>query len=351
MNSEISKDIWVFAEQTDGRLAPVAGQLLGEGARLLSDMPAGAQLCALVAGDHDDAASASSEAIAYGASTVYSIESPLLKDYTTDGYAKAVTAAIEEYRPDIILYGATPVGRDLAPRIAARLGLGLTADCTRLDLKASDYLEFAQKETTMDTSGLDLDDTHLKQTKPSFGGKLMATMICPDARPQMATVRAGVMDAPEPDYNRSGEIISVNADINDEDIRIKVVSREVLESESASISDAEVIVAGGRGLGSAEGFKLLQQLADKAGGGVQLLQLRQGHILNLAGAIAGAVDLLIVDDDQLAVLRQVNVQLNTIHTQLDSFLEGQHGILRISAAEAAMGKNLTHNSSSFLSES
>ena len=266
MNSEISKDIWVFAEQTDGRLAPVAGQLLGEGARLLSDMPAGARLCAVVAGDHDDAESAASEAIAYGASTVYSIESPLLKDYTTDGYAKAVTAAIEEYRPDIILYGATPVGRDLAPRIAARLGLGLTADCTRLDLKASDYLEFAQKETTMDTSGLDLDDTHLKQTKPSFGGKLMATMICPDARPQMATVRAGVMDAPEPDYNRTGEIISVNADINDEDIRIKVVSREVLESESASISDAEVIVAGGRGLGSAEGFKLLQQLADKAGG-------------------------------------------------------------------------------------
>lgn len=266
MNSETHRDLWVFIEQTDGNIAPVSAQLLAEGARLVKDMSEETQLCGIIAGNENDVASASKDTIAYGASKVYTVTDPNLKNYTTDGYTIAVTAAIREHKPDILLYGVTPMGRDLAPRVAARMGLGLTADCTRLDIKASDYLEFARTETTMDTSSINLDDVHLKQTKPSFGGKLMATMICPNSRPQMATVRAGLWDTPEADYDRTGEIIPVDVTINEEDIRVRIKSHQAEIKSDLSLADADIIVAGGRGLGSKEGFDLLRQLADKVGG-------------------------------------------------------------------------------------
>ncbi|MBQ0079398.1 MAG: electron transfer flavoprotein subunit alpha/FixB family protein [Eubacterium sp.] len=266
MTDKTYRDLWVFAEQNDGVLAPASAQLLGEGTRLVKDMDGDNTLCAVVAGNEEDSRQAAADAIAYGAKKVYVIADENLTNYTTDGYTKAVCAAITEYNPDIVLYGATPQGRDLAPRIAARLGLGLTADCTRLDIKADDYIAYAQAETMLDPSTLDLDDVLLKQTKPSFGGKLMATMVCPKTKPQMATVRPGVMDSLQKDPAATGEIVAVNAGITAEDIRVTVKGKTVDAADGVALADAEIIVAGGRGLGDASGFELLQKLADKIGG-------------------------------------------------------------------------------------
>lgn len=262
------RDLWVFAEQVGGDLVPVVPQLLGEGSRLLASLDEGSKLCAVVCGSDNDAQVAANSCFTYGADKVYIVADPNLKNYTTDGYTKAVCAAITEYEPDIMLYGATPLGRDLAPRVAARLGLGLTADCTKLDIKADDYLDYLESETMSDVNDLEVGSLLLKQTKPSFGGKMLATMICPSPRPQMATVRPGVMTSPVPDNSRHGEIIAIDADIKPEDIRIKIKGRTIDPGEHVNLSEADIIVAGGRGLGDADGFRLIQELANTIGGEV-----------------------------------------------------------------------------------
>lgn len=187
------KDIWVFAEQRNGVLMNVAKELLGEGARLASDMNNGTKVYALLIGDKLDGLA--EECFAYGADGVYRLEDPLLKQYTTDAYTKVAVQVMEEFKPEIVLYGATHIGRDLAPRVAARMDTGLTADCTRLDVTVGTYKDYTEKHTTLDTSSLDVNDkeTKLLQTRPAFGGNLMATIICPNTRPQMSTVRPGVM--------------------------------------------------------------------------------------------------------------------------------------------------------------
>ena len=260
------RDLWVFAEQTDGVLAPVVSQLLGEGARLLSSLDEESKLCAVVCGSAADVNVATKACFSYGADKVYGVTDENLKDYTTDGYTKAVCAAISEYEPDIMLYGATPLGRDLAPRVAARLGLGLTADCTRLDIKADDYLNYLESETMSNVNDVEVGSLLLKQTKPSFGGKMLATMVCPSPRPQMATVRPGVMASPAPDNSLQGEIVTVDADIKPQDIRVKVKGRTAIPGEHTNLTEADIIVAGGRGLGEADGFNLLKELADAIGG-------------------------------------------------------------------------------------
>ena len=140
--------------------------------------------------------------------------SPLLKNYTTDGYTKVISDAIREIKPEIVLYGATHIGRDLAPRIAARMDVGLTADCTHLDIRVSSYIDYANKNTTLDTSTLDPNDpdTGIKQTRPAFGGNLMATIVCPTSRPQMSTVRPGVMQKNEPVKGAKGEMVEFKPD-------------------------------------------------------------------------------------------------------------------------------------------
>ena len=198
----------------------------------------------------------------------YLIQDPLLKNYTTDGYTKVITDAIHEYKPEIVLYGATHIGRDLAPRIAARCNTGLTADCTRLDVKVSSYIEFAKKNTTLDTSTLDPNDpsTGIKQTRPAFGGNLMATIICPKTRPQMSTVRPGVMSKREKVEGAKGEIVNVKPAITAADIRVEIVDIVKHAKEMVSLTDADIICSGGRGLGDASGFELIQKFADKVGG-------------------------------------------------------------------------------------
>lgn len=238
------KNVWVFAEQRNGVISPVAIELLGEGKKLVNEI--GVELCAILLGNQvEDLAE---ELICYGADKVYVADSKLLENYTTDAYTKVITDAINEIKPEIVLYGATHIGRDLAPRIAARVSTGLTADCTKLEI--------------------DPVDKKIKQTRPAFGGNLMATIVCPNHRPQMSTVRPGVMKKATKDDSNKGEIIKLDIKLTQEDIYTKVI--EIIKSNKAtvSLSDAEVIVSGGRGLGNPEGFKLIKELADKFGGEV-----------------------------------------------------------------------------------
>ncbi|MCR4710565.1 MAG: FAD-binding protein [Clostridiales bacterium] len=262
------KHVWVFAEQRDGKLMNVALELIGEGHRLAKEISEDTEVCAVLIGSEEDIAPLAAECFKYGAEKVYKIASPVLQHYTTDAYTYALKEAIDEYKPEIVLYGATHIGRDFAPRIAARCNTGLTADCTRLDVKVSSYIEFAKKNTTLDTSTLDPNDpsTGIKQTRPAFGGNLMATIICPNTRPQMSTVRPGVMQKLERKPGATGEIVNVKPAITKDDIHITV--KDVVKSakELVSLTDAKIICSGGRGLGGPEGFNLIKEFADKVGG-------------------------------------------------------------------------------------
>jgi electron transfer flavoprotein alpha subunit len=208
------------------------------------------------------------ECYEYGADSVYLIDDPLLENYTTDGYTKVIVDAVKEYKPEIVIYGATHIGRDLAPRVAARLNTGLTADCTRLDIKVSSYIDYAIKNTTLDVSTLDpnSDDKGLKQTRPAFGGNLMATIICPKTRPQMSTVRPGVMQKRDRQAGANGELVKVKPVLTKSDIRIEILDIVKSTKEIVSLTDADIICSGGRGLGDPSGFELIKKFADKVGG-------------------------------------------------------------------------------------
>lgn len=260
------KHVWVYAEQRQGKLMNVALELIGEGYRLSRELGEDAQVCAVVVGNDID--HLAKECYECGADKVYLIQDALLKDYNTDGYTKVMVDAIKEYKPEIVLLGATHIGRDLAPRVAARLNTGLTADCTRLDVKVSSYIDYAVKNTTLDVSTLDpnSDDKGLKQTRPAFGGNLMATIVCPKTRPQMSTVRPGVMQKREKVEGASGELVNVKADLSASDIRTELVEIVKSAKEIVSLTDAEIICSGGRGLGDSSGFELIKKFADKVGG-------------------------------------------------------------------------------------
>ena len=260
------KNIWVYAEQRQGKLMNVALELIGEGRRLSRDISADTKVCALLVGNEID--HLAQECFEYGADEVIMIQDELLANYTTDGYAKVIYDAIVEMKPEIVIYGATHIGRDLAPRVAARCNTGLTADCTRLDIKVSNYIEYNKANTTLNTDTLDPNDpdTGIKQTRPAFGGNLMATIICPRTRPQMSTVRPGVMQKIERMEGATGEIINVKPEISASDIRTKLVEIVKHAKELVSLTDAEIICSGGRGLGDASGFELIKEFADKVGG-------------------------------------------------------------------------------------
>lgn len=236
------KNVWVFAEQRDGAITPVVIELLGEGRKLADEI--GVNLCAILLGKNVD--SMAKELVAYGADTVYTADDELLEKFTTDAYTKVITDAINEFKPEIVLYGATHIGRDLAPRIASRVSTGLTADCTKLEI--------------------DPDDKKLKQTRPAFGGNIMATIICPNTRPQMSTVRPGVMEKAEKNDSRDGKIVPISFNLSKEDIRVEVIKTVKTKKDLVSLTDANIIVSGGLGMGSPEGFEMLKQLADKLGG-------------------------------------------------------------------------------------
>lgn len=242
MDLSVYKGVWVFAEQRNGKLMGTAFELLGEGRKLADTL--GVELSAVLLGS--DVAKLADELIHYGADRVIVAEHPELKQYTTDGYTKVITDLVNSRKPEIILIGATNIGRDLGPRIAARLDTGLTADCTKLEI--------------------DTEQRMLLQTRPAFGGNIMATIITPKHRPQMATVRPGVMKKLAPDAGRKGIVEKVEVALEKKDIR--TIVREVVKSakQAVNLIDAEVIVSGGRGLGGPEGFKLIEELACELGG-------------------------------------------------------------------------------------
>jgi len=235
------KGVCVIAQQHNGRVLPVSLELIGKG-RKLSDIT-GSQLHVVILGNKID--KTVEEISYYGADKIFYYEHNLLENYSTDAYTKVVSEFLIENKPEIVVFGATSIGRDFAPRVAARIGTGLTADCTSLDI--------------------DENDGKLLQTRPAFGGNLMATIICPVNRPQMATVRPGVMEKPER-VKKVSEIKKMIPNLSKDDIMTKTVDIIIGMIKKASLIDADVIVAGGRGVGSKEGFKLLEQLADALGG-------------------------------------------------------------------------------------
>ncbi len=238
MNIADYKGVWVFAEQRDGKLQKISLELLGKGRELADKL--GVDLTAILLGSDIDAIA--KELVAYGADKVIYADSPLLKHFTTDGYTKVICDLVNNIKPEAILVGATFIGRDLGPRVAARLATGLTADCTSLDI--------------------DPENKNLLMTRPAFGGNLMATIVCGDHRPQMSTVRPGVFDKLAKDARRTGEIQKIDADLNETDIRTKVVEVVKACKDCVDIGEAKIIVAGGRGIGNKEGFEMLKELAD-----------------------------------------------------------------------------------------
>ena len=234
--------VWVFAEQRGCKLMPVVIELLGEGRKLAEQI--GTELCAVLLGEN--VADLARECIGYGADKVYVADAPELKDYTTDAYTKVIYEAIQQYKPEIVLCGATHIGRDLGPCLSVKCETGLTADCTKLEIDPVDH--------------------KIMQTRPAFGGNLMATIVCPEHRPQMSTVRPGVMEKAAFDPDRTGEIVTLKPVFADGDLRVKVLEIVKNLENAVSLTDAKVIVAGGMGLGSKEGFDLLAKLADRLGG-------------------------------------------------------------------------------------
>jgi electron transfer flavoprotein alpha subunit len=234
--------IWVFAEQRNKKIMPVVIELMGEGKKLAAEI--GCELSAVVCGS--DIGSLADELFEYGADKVYVADSPELDKYTTDGYTKVIFEAIGKYKPEIVLLGATHIGRDLGPCLAVKANTGLTADCTKLEI--------------------DPDDKKIKQTRPAFGGNLMATIVCPNHRPQMSTVRPGVMDKAAKVPGRKGETVNLSVSFSEGDIRTKVVEVVKHLKEMVSLTDAEIIVSGGKGMKGPEGFELLRQLAGRLGG-------------------------------------------------------------------------------------
>ena len=236
--------VLVFAEQHRGRLKDCALELLGAGQKLAGNLRQ--ELAAALLGSEVE--TLCPILFAHGADKVYLLEEEELKLYHTEPYADALSGVITRYKPSIVLFGATTTGRDLAPRIAARLRTGLTADCTGLEIE--------------DKTGL------LLQVRPAFGGNIMATIKCANHRPQMATVRPKVMKKPVPDFSRRGEMIRVDGRADSKSIRTRILQIIETADQMANLEEAEIVVSGGRGLEKAENFHLLEELARVLGGAV-----------------------------------------------------------------------------------
>lgn len=236
--------VWVFIEQEDGVAHPVSWELIGAAKRLAQELGDGVVEGVLLGHQVELVAQ---EALLYGAKRVYLIEDPILADYRNQPYAYGVVSLAKKYHPEIFLIGATTLGRDLAGAIATSLDAGLAADCTEL--------------------AIDPEKKILAATRPAFGGNLMATIICPTHRPQMASVRPRVLPTPEPDSTAKGEIVREPLGLSEEEVPVKLLrSVPFTEAAEVAIEYADVIVAGGRGVGGIEGFALLRKLADLLGG-------------------------------------------------------------------------------------
>lgn len=250
------KGVFVFAQQVDNEISGIAFELLGKAKELASSLETKEVTAVLIGSDVKGLVDQLAE---YGADRVIVVDDPELKDYRTEPYAHALASVINEYKPEIVLVGATAIGRDLGPRVSARVATGLTADCTVLEI--GDFPLNA-------IPGQEQKHNQLLMTRPAFGGNTIATIACPDNRPQMATVRPGVMQKIDPIAGAKAEVIEYNPGFTPDNKYVEILDIVKELSDTVDIMDAKILVSGGRGVGSAENFKLLQDLADVIGGTV-----------------------------------------------------------------------------------
>jgi len=240
---EVYQGVWVWIEQFQGEASSISWEMVGQGRKLADQRETTLTACVL----GHDVEHIAKQAIAYGADRVFWVDDPSLAVYRTRPCATTLVNLVRQYKPEIFLLGASSRGRDLAGSVATELYTGLTADCTGLDI---------DPETSL-----------LRQTRPAFGGNIMATIICPNYRPQMATVRHRVFEMPMPDETRQGQIVSIDPIMGEDEVATKVVDF-ITEQGEVNLADAKIIVSGGRGVGGPEGFEPIRQLAEVLGGAV-----------------------------------------------------------------------------------
>ena len=256
MNLEQYKGVYVFAQQVDNVINSIAFELIGKGKDLAEAL--GTEVTAVLVGS--DVAGLANELAEYGADKVIVVDDPELKEYRTEPYAHALSSVINEFKPEIFLVGATAIGRDLGPRVSARVHTGLTADCTVLEIGDFPITPVPGKEQK---------PNQLLMTRPAFGGNTIATIACPDFRPQMATVRPGVMQKRERVAGAKAEVINYNPGFTPDHKYVEILEIVKSVADCKDIMDAKILVSGGRGVGSAENFKLLEDLAEVLGGQVR----------------------------------------------------------------------------------
>ncbi|RKI28187.1 electron transfer flavoprotein subunit alpha/FixB family protein [bacterium 1xD8-6] len=257
MGLEEYKGVYVFAQQVDNELSGIAFELLGKAKELAGDL--NTEVTAVLIGS--GIKGLTDQLAEYGADKVIVVDDPELKEYRTEPYAHALSSVINEYKPEIVLVGATAIGRDLGPRVSARVATGLTADCTVLEIGDFPLNPVPGKENEQ-------KHNQLLMTRPAFGGNTIATIACPDNRPQMATVRPGVMQKIEPVAGAKAEVIEYNPGFTPNNKYVEIVDIVKEISDTVDIMDAKILVSGGRGVGSPENFKILEDLADAIGGTV-----------------------------------------------------------------------------------
>ena len=255
MNLEEYKGVYVFAQQVDNEVSSIALELIGKGKDLAKDL--NTTVTAVLVGSN---VMGLTEILGeYGADRVIVVDDPELKEYRTEPYTHALASVIEKYKPDVFLIGATAIGRDLGPRVCARIHTGLTADCTQLDI--GDF-------PLVPTPGKEQKHNQLLMTRPAFGGNTIATIACPEFRPQMATVRPGVMQKAPKEAGKKAVVTEFNPGFTKNNKYVDILEVVKAVSNSVDIMDAKILVSGGRGVGSPENFKILDDLAEAIGGTV-----------------------------------------------------------------------------------
>ncbi len=254
MGLEEYKGVFTFAQQVDGELGSIAFELIGKGKELADDL--GTEVTAVLLGSN--IRGLADQLAEYGADHVIVVDDPKLETYRTEPYAQALAGVINEYKPEIMLVGATAIGRDLGPTVSARVKTGLTADCTSLEIG----------QFPLNAAPENAKQNQLLMTRPAFGGNTIATIACPDNRPQMATVRPGVMLKRERQVGAKADIIDFKPDLTENNKYVEILNIVKDVKETVNIADAKILVSGGRGVGSAENFKLLDDLAEAIGGTV-----------------------------------------------------------------------------------
>ena len=256
MNSlEAYKGVFVFAQQVDNVISNIAYELIGKGKELAKDL--GVEVTAVLVGS--DVKGLADQLAEYGADKVIVVDDPELKEYRTEPYTHAIASVIKEFKPEIFLIGATAIGRDLGPRVCARIHTGLTADCTKLDIGDFPMNPVPGRETK---------HNQLLMTRPAFGGNTIATIACPDFRPQMATVRPGVMQKAPKEAGKKAVVTEFNPGFTKNNKYVDILEVVKAVSNTVDIMDAKILVSGGRGVGSPENFKILDDLAEAIGGTV-----------------------------------------------------------------------------------